>query len=99
MKVVDEEQSIRAIEEKLNFGIIEKLIEQSHRELKFLKQMKCKLKHIYYYFMSLVQKPWETIFTDEYIEENKLLMKVHRVFNIYINNIYMYDIVYCWFPT
>ena len=40
MTVVDETTSIRAIEEKINAGLIEELIVQAHNEIKLLKIMK-----------------------------------------------------------
>ena len=40
MKVVDENDSIRAIEEKINAGVIEEVIYQAHNELKLLRYMK-----------------------------------------------------------
>lgn len=40
MKVVDENRSIRAIEEKVAFGIIEELIVQAHNELKLIRLVK-----------------------------------------------------------
>ena len=40
MKVVDENMSIRAIEDKLSAGLIEELIFQAHNEIKLLRIMK-----------------------------------------------------------
>ncbi len=40
MKVVDENKSIRAIEEKINYGLVEELIFAAHNELKLLRIMK-----------------------------------------------------------
>jgi hypothetical protein len=40
MKVVDENMSIRAIEEKIAHGLIEELIYAAHNELKLIKIMK-----------------------------------------------------------
>ena len=40
MKVVDETRSIRSIEEKIGYGMIEELIVQAHNELKLLRLMK-----------------------------------------------------------
>lgn len=40
MKVVDENMSIRAIEEKIAFGMIEELIYAAHNELKLIRIMK-----------------------------------------------------------
>ena len=39
MKVVDENLSIRAIEEKLASGLVEELVIQAHNELKLLRIM------------------------------------------------------------
>lgn len=46
MKVVDENLSIRKIEEKIAAGIVEELIIQAHHEVKLLKLVR-------------VWKPWE----------------------------------------
>lgn len=46
MKVVDDNKSIRAIEEKVASGLIEELIYQAHNELKLIRLMKS-------------WKPWE----------------------------------------
>ena len=40
MTVVDENMSIRAIEDKINAGLIEELIVQAHNEIKLLKIMR-----------------------------------------------------------
>ena len=40
MKIVDENESIRDIEEKISFGLIEELIFAAHNELKLLRIMK-----------------------------------------------------------
>ena len=39
MKIVDENESIRAIEEKIAGGLVEQLIFQAHNELKLLRIM------------------------------------------------------------
>lgn len=51
MKVVDENKSIRAIEEKIAAGLIEELIYQAHTELKLLRIMKS-------------WKPWEFLYSE-----------------------------------
>ena len=51
MKVVDENKSIRKIEEKIGFGLVEELVYQAHNELKLIRIMKN-------------WKPWETIFDE-----------------------------------
>lgn len=51
MKVVDENRSIRAIEEKIAFGLIEELIFAAHNELKLIRIMKS-------------WKPWESLFNE-----------------------------------
>ena len=51
MKVVDENRSIRAIEEKIAFGLIEELIFAAHNEMKLIKIMK-------------QWKPWEHLFDE-----------------------------------
>ena len=60
MKVVDETQSIREIEDKVSAGMIEELIFQAHNEIKLLRIMKN-------------WKPWEYLHTDDY--EQKELMQ------------------------
>lgn len=50
MTVVDENKSIRAIEEKIACGLVEELIFQAHNEIKLLKVMKS-------------WKPWEWLAT------------------------------------
>ena len=52
MKVVDETRSIRAIEEKIAFGLIEELIVQAHNELKLIRIMKN-------------WRPWEIIYNED----------------------------------
>ncbi len=51
MKVVDENRSIRAIEEKVAAGMVEELIYQAHNELKLIRIMKS-------------WKPWEYLFSE-----------------------------------
>ena len=60
MKVVDDNLSIRAIEDKLSAGLIEELIFQAHNEIKLLRIMKN-------------WKPWEYLQTQDY--ENKEMMQ------------------------
>jgi hypothetical protein len=52
MKVVDENRSIRAIEEKLAWGLIEEIIQQAHNELKLIRIMK-------------KWRPWEEIYCED----------------------------------
>ena len=52
MRVVDENLSIRAIEEKIGAGLIEELIYQAHNEVKMLRILKD-------------WKPWEFLNTEE----------------------------------
>ena len=56
MKVVDETRSIRAIEEKIAFGLVEELIQAAHNELKLIRIMKR-------------WKPWEEIYYENGDEE------------------------------
>lgn len=51
MKVVDDNRSIRAIEEKIAKGLVEELIVAAHNELKLIRLMKN-------------WKPWEQIFAE-----------------------------------
>ena len=51
MKVIDENRSIRTIEEKIASGLVEELIYQAHNELKLIRIMKS-------------WKPWEYIFSE-----------------------------------
>ena len=51
MKIVDENRSIRQIEEKIAAGLIEELIYAAHNELKLIRIMKS-------------WKPWEFIFSE-----------------------------------
>ncbi len=59
MKVVDENKSIRAIEEIIAYGMVEELIMAAHNELKLLRIMK----H---------WRPWETLFGED-TEDTSLL--------------------------
>ena len=52
MKIVDENRSIRAIEEKVAYGLIEELIFAAHNELKLIRIMK-------------QWKPWDYLFNDD----------------------------------
>ena len=56
MKVVDENESIRDIEETIKAGVVEELILQAHNELKLLRIMK-------------EWQPWEHLFNPESIAE------------------------------
>ena len=51
MKVVDETKSVREIEEKIGYGLVEELIYAAHNELKLIRIMK----H---------WRPWETLFAE-----------------------------------
>ena len=64
MKVVDENRSIRAIEEKIAFGLIEELIFAGHNELKLIRIMKS-------------WKPWEHIFNE--IENKEEMMNMLNI--------------------
>ena len=59
MKVVDENEGIRDIEEKIGAGLIEELVFQAHNELKLLKLMKR-------------WKPWEFLGTRDFEEKDLL---------------------------
>ena len=59
MTVVDENLSIRAIEEKIAAGLIEELIFQAHNEIKLLKIMK-------------QWKPWESLVTRDFAEKEAM---------------------------
>ena len=59
MKVVDENKSIRAIEEKIASGLIEELIFAAHNELKLIKIMRN-------------WKPWEYLFSEITDKESML---------------------------
>lgn len=56
MKVIDDNLSIRAIEDKISCGTIEELILQAHNEIKLLRIMK-------------TWKPWESMGRDDADEE------------------------------
>lgn len=60
MQIVDENNSIREIEEKISGGLIEELILQAHNELKLLRIMKA-------------WKPWEHMKETE--EEKKAFLQ------------------------
>ena len=66
MKVVDENRSIRHIEEKVSAGLIEELIYQAHNELKLVRIMKS-------------WKPWEYIFSE--INEKEALVNMMNIRN------------------
>ena len=59
MKVVDENDSIRAIEDKIAAGLLEELIFQAHNEIKLLRLMKN-------------WKPWEYLMTRDYDEKEEM---------------------------
>lgn len=59
MKVVDENDSIRAIEDKIAAGLVEELIFQAHNEIKLLRLMKN-------------WKPWEYLMTRDYDEKEEM---------------------------
>jgi NADH dehydrogenase (ubiquinone) 1 alpha subcomplex subunit 5 len=59
MKVVDETQNIRDIEEKIAGGLVEELIFQAHNEIKLLRIMKN-------------WKPWEYLHTRDF-EDKEIL--------------------------
>ena len=59
MKVVDENESIRDIEDKVGAGLIEDLVFQAHNELKLLRIMKR-------------WKPWEFLATRDFEEKEML---------------------------
>ena len=59
MKVVDEHQSIRAIEDKIGYGMIEELIMAAHNELKLLRIM-------------AAWKPWNTLLNSDQEEKEML---------------------------
>lgn len=61
MKIVDENRSIRAIEEKIAFGLIEELICAAHNELKLLRIMKR-------------WRPWEELYYENENEETMINM-------------------------
>ena len=59
MKVVDDNMSIRAIEDKVAAGLIEELIFQAHNEIKLLRIMKN-------------WKPWEYLHTRDYEDKESM---------------------------
>ena len=59
MKQVDENLSVRAIEEKISAGLVEELIYQAHNEIKLLRIMKN-------------WKPWEYLQSDDYEGKEQL---------------------------
>ena len=59
MKVVDDNTSIRAIEDKIASGLVEELIHDAHNEIKLMRIMK-------------QWKPWETINTRDYEGKEEL---------------------------
>ena len=60
MKVVDEHESVRAIEEKIAAGLAEELIYAAHNEIKLLRIMKA-------------WKPWEMYCNEESLNKEHLL--------------------------
>jgi len=66
MKVVDDNRSIRQIEEKVAGGLIEELIFQAHNELKLIRIMKS-------------WKPWEYIFSE--VNEKEALVNMMNLRN------------------
>ena len=60
MKIVDENMSIRAIEEKIAQGLVEQLIAQAHNELKLLRIMQ-------------KWRPWEMYMQDADVDKEQLL--------------------------
>ena len=60
MKIVDENMSIRTIEEKVACGLVEQLIAQAHNELKLLRIMQ-------------KWRPWEMYMQDADIDKEQLL--------------------------
>ena len=59
MKVVDENECIRTIEEKIGYGIVEELIQQAHNELKLMRIMQ-------------KWRPWEQWTSDQLDKESLL---------------------------
>ena len=59
MKIVDENMSIRAIEDKISCGLIEELIFQAHNEVKLLRIMKG-------------WKPWNYLQTRDFEEKEQM---------------------------
>ena len=66
MKVVDENTSIRAIEDKIAGGLVEELIFQAHNEIKLLRIMKN-------------WKPWEYLHTRDYADKENHQMYMNFV--------------------
>ena len=66
MKVIDENRSIRTIEEKIASGLVEELIYQAHNELKLIRIMKS-------------WKPWEYIFSE--VQEKEALLNMMNIRN------------------
>ena len=66
MKVVDDNRSIRQIEEKVAGGLIEELIFQAHNELKLIRIMKS-------------WKPWEYIFSE--VNEKEAMVNMMNLRN------------------
>lgn len=66
MKTVDENRSIRAIEEKVAAGLVEELIYQAHNELKLIRIMKN-------------WKPWENLYSE--IEEKEAMLNLMNIRN------------------
>jgi hypothetical protein len=66
MKVVDENKSIRSIEETIAAGLIEELIYQAHNELKLIRIMKS-------------WKPWEHIFSE--VTDKEALVNMMNIRN------------------
>ena len=60
MKIVDETESVRAIEEKIAYGMVEELIQAAHNELKLLRIMQR-------------WRPWEMYKEDESFEKERLI--------------------------
>ena len=64
MTIVDENMSVRAIEEKIAAGLIEELIFQAHNEVKLLKVMK-------------QWKPWEWLTTRDHGDKEQMQNKLN----------------------
>ncbi len=71
MKIVDENESIRDIEEKIASGIIEELILQAHNELKLLRIMR-------------EWQPWDYIFNPEQMAQFEAELAAARRNNIFL---------------
>ena len=81
MKIVDENESIRDIEEKISYGLIEELIFAAHNELKLLRIMK-------------KWRPWEhfqRIESDPVYKEHMQNMTSFRHDNPFPTNFEEYD--------